>query len=288
MELDQVLPLCLGLAWLLPLASFAAIVLFGPRMGRGVRGAGYLAIGAIGGACALSLVALIAWLIAHTPGAEGHGALHAVAPVAGDWYALASLGSLQITIGYYIDALTVAMFVMVTLVATCIHIYSLGYMHEELHEVTDPLVTLSSGQVLKRRGRFHRFYQYLSLFSFSMLGLVIAGNAAMVFVFWELVGICSYLLIGFYHRAEIGLDGGQQGVYCQPGGRFLHDRRPDGDLGHPGHLLVRGLPRAARGGAARHLQPGPPRRGRSRPGRARRHGPGLGQGAGRRCLRLLG
>ena len=200
MELDQVLPLCLGLAWLLPLASFAAIVLFGPRMGRGGRGAGYLAIGAIGGACALSLVALIAWLIAHTPGAEGHGALHAVAPVAGDWYALASLGSLQITIGYYIDALTVAMFVMVTLVATCIHIYSLGYMHEELHEVTDPLVTLSSGQVLKRRGRFHRFYQYLSLFSFSMLGLVIAGNAAMVFVFWELVGICSYLLIGFYHE----------------------------------------------------------------------------------------
>ena len=44
-----------------------------------------------------------------------------------------------------------------------------------------------------RRGRFHRFFQYLSLFCFSMLGLVIAGNVAMVFVFWELVGICSYL-----------------------------------------------------------------------------------------------
>ena len=49
-----------------------------------------------------------------------------------------------------------------------------------------------------RRGRFYRFFQYLSLFCFSMLGLVIAGNVAMVFVFWELVGICSYFLIGFY------------------------------------------------------------------------------------------
>src|ERR671919_658538 len=49
-----------------------------------------------------------------------------------------------------------------------------------------------------RRDRFHRFFQYMSLFCFSMLGLVIAGNIAMVFVFWELVGICSYFLIGFY------------------------------------------------------------------------------------------
>ena len=101
-------------------------------------------------------------------------------------------------VGYYIDALTVAMFAMVTLVASCIHVYSFGYMHEELHEVTDPLVTPADGQPLKRRGRFPRFFQYLSLFCFSMLGLVIAGNVAMVFVFWELVGICSYLLIGFY------------------------------------------------------------------------------------------
>src|SRR5262249_15384820 len=54
------------------------------------------------------------------------------------------------------------------------------------------------GEHLHRRGRFHRFFQYFSLFSFSMLGICIAGNLAMVFVFWELVGICSYFLIGFY------------------------------------------------------------------------------------------
>ena len=90
------------------------------------------------------------------------------------------------------------MFCMVTLVASCIHVYSLGYMHDELDDVTDPLAPLADGQPLRRRGRFYRFFQYLSLFCFSMLGLVIAGNVAMVFVFWELVGICSYLLIGFY------------------------------------------------------------------------------------------
>ena len=90
------------------------------------------------------------------------------------------------------------MFAMVTFIATCIHFYAIGYMHDELHEVTDHEVRLADGHHLHRKGRFHRFFQYLSLFCFSMLGIVIAGNMAMVFVFWELVGICSYFLIGFY------------------------------------------------------------------------------------------
>ena len=64
--------------------------------------------------------------------------------------------------------------------------------------MTDHEVTLQDGSHLKRPGRYRRFFQYMSLFCFSMLGLVLAGNVAMVFVFWELVGICSYFLIGFY------------------------------------------------------------------------------------------
>ncbi len=119
-------------------------------------------------------------------------------PFAGDYYTLGVFGNLRLTIGYYIDTLTVLMFCMVTLIASCIHFYAIGYMHEELHDVTDHEVTLESGRHLTRPGRFHRFFQYLSLFCFSMLGLVLAGNIAMVFVFWELVGICSYFLIGFY------------------------------------------------------------------------------------------
>jgi NADH-quinone oxidoreductase subunit L len=94
------------------------------------------------------------------------------------------------------------MFVVVTFIATCIHVYASGYMHDELHDVTDHEVTLADGHHLHRPGRFPRFFQALSLFCFSMLGIVIAGNLAMVFIFWELVGICSWFLIGFYYERK--------------------------------------------------------------------------------------
>jgi NADH-quinone oxidoreductase subunit L len=200
MDINSGLPLLLGLAWLLPLASFVLILLFGSRMGRGGYYAAHLATVAIASGFVLSAVALGLWLV-HHPLGGGHDA-HAAQPsaICGDWYVLGAFGSLQVTIGYYIDSLTLAMFCMVTFVASCIHIYSIGYMHGELSDVYDALAPLSDGQPVQRRGRFHRFFQCLSLFCFSMLGLVIAGNVAMVFVFWELVGICSYLLIGFWYE----------------------------------------------------------------------------------------
>jgi len=130
----------------------------------------------------------------------GEGESHHKEKVAytGEYYTFAQFGPLRITISYYIDALTVLMFCMVTLIATLIHCYAIGYMADELTDVTDHEVTTSDGHHLHRPGRFPRFFQYLSLFCFSMLGLVLAGNIAMVFIFWELVGICSYFLIGFY------------------------------------------------------------------------------------------
>jgi len=229
-NLGEVLWQLLRVAWLLPLVSFTVIVLAGRRLGREGVLAGHLATGAIAGGCALSFLALFFWLAsAGIPAApDDHGGHHAAAgehaddhatedessadggehadhaaterPLyfAGTWYTLAEIGSLELSIGYHIDALTIAMFCMVTLIATCIHFYAMGYMHEELDGVTDHEVTLGGGEHLRRRGRYHRFFQYMSLFCFSMLGLVIAGNLAMVFVFWELVGICSYFLIGFY------------------------------------------------------------------------------------------
>ena len=91
------------------------------------------------------------------------------------------------------------MFTMVTLIATCIHVFAIGYMSDELTEsYEDHEVHLSGGRHFHRPGRFYRFFAFLSLFCFSMLGLVLAGNIFQVFVFWELVGVCSYLLIGFY------------------------------------------------------------------------------------------
>ena len=219
MDLASTLPVLLGIAWLLPLASFTMIVLFGPRMGKHGAGAGYLATLAIVTGLACSVIALGMWLYTHplspahaaapereidvareheTAAHHGAGELKEPTYYSADLYTLGQFGSLKVTISYYIDALTVGMFAMVTLIASCIHFYAIGYMHDELHDVTDHEVVLANGHHLHRPGRFHRFFQYLSLFCFSMLGLVYAGNIAMVFVFWELVGICSYFLIGFY------------------------------------------------------------------------------------------
>jgi NADH-quinone oxidoreductase subunit L len=236
--MQQLLPTIYAAAVLLPLASFAAILICAQWMGRF---AAWLATSAILGAGLLAFLGLGLWLNQHWPVAAHHeepaahaaegagnreqGAGHAEQESAakghesgasshegaagehgheekpvytGEYYTLGSFGPLRITISYYIDALTVVMFCMVTFIATCIHFYAIGYMHDELSEVVDKEVVLWNGSVLRRPGRFPRFFQYLSLFCFSMLGLVLAGNIAMVFVFWELVGICSYFLIGFY------------------------------------------------------------------------------------------
>ncbi len=108
-------------------------------------------------------------------------------------------GSL-LQLGYRIDHLSAVMFLMVTFVAALIHLFSIGYMSEEQDaEVADHQVHTDHGH-LHRRGRFGQFFLYLSLFCFSMLNLILADNLFQVFVSWELVGICSFLLIGFYYE----------------------------------------------------------------------------------------
>jgi NADH-quinone oxidoreductase subunit L len=139
---------------------------------------------------------------AETGGRE-HAASQHAAPArtafSGRFYTLARFGDLVLSLDYYIDSLTLVMFMMVTLIATCIHVFAVGYMGEELTEdYVDHQVHTAGGGHLHRPGRFYLFFAYMSLFSFSMLGLVLAGNIFQVFVFWELVGICSYFLIGFY------------------------------------------------------------------------------------------
>ena len=84
-------------------------------------------------------------------------------------------------------------------IATLIHVFSIGYMSDELaDDYVDHQVHTHDGGHLHRPGRYYLFFAYMSLFCFSMLGLVLAGNIFQVFIFWELVGICSYFLIGFY------------------------------------------------------------------------------------------
>ncbi|RKX22888.1 MAG: NADH-quinone oxidoreductase subunit L, partial [Candidatus Zixiibacteriota bacterium] len=101
-------------------------------------------------------------------------------------YEFVAFGSFKLEIGLLIDPLAAVMLVVVTTIGACVEIYSVGYMHG------DP--------------RFSRFFAYLSLFLFSMLGLVLANNFFMIFIFWELVGLTSYLLIGFWFEKKSAAD----------------------------------------------------------------------------------
>ncbi len=93
-----------------------------------------------------------------------------------------SLGDVTFSMGFYLDSVTVIMLIVVTLVSSLVHIFSIGYMHG------DP--------------RYPRFFAYLSLFSFSMLFLVVSDNLLGIYIGWELVGLCSYLLIGFWFEKD--------------------------------------------------------------------------------------
>ena len=91
---------------------------------------------------------------------------------------------LAIKLGFFLDPISAMMLVVITTISFMVHLYSLGYMRDH-HGVYEH--------------GFQRFYAFLSLFSFSMLGLVVAPNIFQMYIFWELVGASSYLLIGFYY-----------------------------------------------------------------------------------------
>ncbi len=193
------------IAVLVPLFAFAVQAVFL----RGLkRRCVVVATAAVGFSCLLSVIGFVdyfgfeaAWLSAGHGVQSGPGAREAeTGPVvwraSADWVVLggAAAGtedrpgltvakpSLVIPLGIAVDNLGVIMFLMVTFVATLIHVYSIGYMH------ADP--------------GYPRFFAYLSLFTFSMLGLVASSNLFMTFLFWELVGLCSYLLIGFWYQEK--------------------------------------------------------------------------------------
>ena len=153
----------------LPLASFLLIgMVIRPFFNHRSALAGYLTIGAIGGAFALSL-----WALKSTIG--GHDE---IGYASHEWL---TVGQLEIRIGILMNSLSAIMLVVVTGVSLVVQVYSQGYM--------------------KGDGGYARYYAYMSLFTASMIGLVLASSILQMFVFWELVGLSSYLLIGFwYHR----------------------------------------------------------------------------------------
>ncbi|MCH9036803.1 MAG: NADH-quinone oxidoreductase subunit L [Chloroflexi bacterium] len=159
-------------AWLilfLPLISFVIIVLFiRPAVGSAAQISGYITVLAIAASFGLSIWALGS--VIDTPEHLREYPSHS-------WL---EIGPLNIKVGILMDSLTAIMLIVVSGVSLMIQVYSLAYMKH------DPSIS--------------RFFAYMSLFTTSMLGLVMADNLVMLYLFWELVGLSSYLLIGFWHE----------------------------------------------------------------------------------------
>ena len=157
---------------LLPLLSFVLLGLAGMKMSHKTAG--------LIGTCTLGVVTLISYLTAFqyfiTDGRTAEGVYQTIVPYNFTWL---PLGTLHFDMGILLDPISVMMLIVITTVSLMVHIYSFGYMHGE-------------------KG-FQRYYAFLSLFTMSMLGLVLATNIFQMYMFWELVGVSSYLLIGFYY-----------------------------------------------------------------------------------------
>lgn len=158
---------------LLPFAGFVLLGLFGRKYLKNYSG--------LIGTALLLISAALAFYTAYDyffVAGKVNGVYQQLNPMKITWLAFSQ--NLSIDLGLTIDPISVMMLVVVTLVSLMVHIYSLGYM--------------------KGEERFPTYYAYLGLFTFSMLGLVLSSNIFQIYIFWELVGVSSFLLIGFYYN----------------------------------------------------------------------------------------
>jgi len=170
----------------LPVLSFGFLVFFGKRLGKtsGIIGTSVLGIDLL-----LSLVVAITRLSSYSTEAMFQYKI--------EWF---NLGNSPVTIGIGLDNLAAIMLIIVTLISFLVHLFSIEYMR---------------GDKL-----FSRYFAYLSLFSFSMLGIVIANNFLNMFIFWEMVGISSYLLIGFWFEKDSAANAGKKAFIVNRIGDF--------------------------------------------------------------------
>ncbi len=162
---------------LLPLASFFINIAVGKRLPR--KG-DWLCLATILAGLVMSVGIFLEVFQAYDPNFK----YHVVTP----WLTVAD--RFTINAGILVDNLTAVMLLVVTGVSTLVHLFSIGYMHG------DP--------------RYSRYFAYLSIFSFSMLGLVLSESFFFIFIFWELVGLSSYLLIGFWFEKKSASDAGKK------------------------------------------------------------------------------
>lgn len=166
---------------LLPLLSFLVVGLI--DVFRGKDGWSPKVAGLIG-TCSLGAVTVLSYVTAFMYFGLDRvdGVLPTLVPYNFTWL---PLGNLHFDLGILLDPISVMMLVVISTVSLMVHIYSFGYMHGE-------------------KG-FQRYYAFLSLFTMSMLGLVLATNIFQMYMFWELVGVSSYLLIGFYYTLNAAI-----------------------------------------------------------------------------------
>jgi NADH-quinone oxidoreductase subunit L len=178
------------LPWLLLLLPLVGVIVngfFGRRLGR--RGVSLVGPGVVLIAFSLAVIPLLGLL--QSPGElESHSRLFT-------WIAV---GKFQVEASLLLDPLSLVMVLVVTGVGFLIHVYSTGYMAED--------------------ARFARFFTLLNLFVFSMLTLVLADNFLLLFVGWELVGFCSYMLIGFWFEKPLAADAGKKAFLVNRVGDF--------------------------------------------------------------------
>lgn len=163
----------------IPLFNFLLLGIAGPKMSHKL--AASLGILGMGTVLCLSYFTAYTYFFSGDPAFQTavEGGVERLQSVLFDYTWLAFTDHLIIKLGFMLDPITAMMLVVIPTISFCVHVYSLGYMEGE-------------------RG-FQRYYAFLSLFSFSMLGLVVATNIFQMYIFWELVGASSYLLIGFYY-----------------------------------------------------------------------------------------
>src|SRR5665213_4357858 len=157
---------------LLPLTGFLILGLFGRKYFN--RSGGIIATILLLASTILALYTAYGYFFDY---GKVNGVYEKLVPVSFTWLDFSK--GVSINMGILLDPISVMMIVVVTFISLMVHIYSLGYM--------------------KGEERFSVYYSFLSLFTFSMLGLVLACNIFQIYIFWELVGVSSFLLIGFYY-----------------------------------------------------------------------------------------
>src|SRR6476646_7765639 len=174
---------------LLPFFGFLVNASFGRRLTKSMSG----------GIACLAIIASLVVSLTAVLGMHPAAGEHAVRQVVFTWL---PSGDLQIPFELYLDPLSSLMILVVTGIGSLIHIYSTGYMHEESDS------------------EFARYFSYLNLFAAFMLVLVLGSNFLVMFVGWEGVGLCSYLLIGFWYKKPSAADAGKKAFIVNRIGDF--------------------------------------------------------------------